>query len=124
MIDVSDLIGIKYKEHGRDLSGFDCYGYVMYAYKRLGIELPDFDYKTYSGKFITECLDAVLKGGHLKKINTLTDDALILFNDSHGFKSHIGIYAGRNMFSHCDKKGVHLEPIDKDKIGGIYVWLK
>ena len=43
MIDYSDLIGVPFKNQGRDKNiGLDCYGLVMEVYKKLGIQLPEY----------------------------------------------------------------------------------
>lgn len=39
-----DLIGIPFKQFGRDLKGLDCFGLVMTLYKRRGIVVPDIKY--------------------------------------------------------------------------------
>ena len=41
---VKDLIGIPYKDHGRDFSGMDCYGIAIEVLKRFGKNLPDVFY--------------------------------------------------------------------------------
>ena len=44
MADYSDLIGVSFKNHGRDVkTGLDCYGLVMEVFKRNGVILPEFD---------------------------------------------------------------------------------
>ena len=44
MIRYDDLIGVPFKNHGRDVkTGLDCYGLVMEVYRRFGIRLPEFD---------------------------------------------------------------------------------
>ena len=47
MIDVSDLIGIPYKENGRGKSGLDCYGLAIEVEKRFGKELQDAVYDNH-----------------------------------------------------------------------------
>ena len=43
MIDYSDLIGVPFKNRGRDKNtGLDCYGLVMEVYKKIGIQLPEY----------------------------------------------------------------------------------
>lgn len=48
MIDVSDLIGIPYKEHGRTHSGLDCYGLAIEVEKRFGKNLNDVFYDNHA----------------------------------------------------------------------------
>ena len=125
MVDVSDLIGIPYKEHGRDKSGMDCYGLVMEVAKRFGVNLPDFDYETHTDEFFnTNAIDCI-KSGKPKKIHTLVEGALILFANSRGQMIHIGIYLGDGYIVHCNYQGVHLQKLTtlKQKME-IYVWQK
>lgn len=122
MRDVSSLIGIPYKEHGRTLDGFDCYGFLLYVEKEAGNVLPDFDYSTYDNKYITNCFDMVKD--HVSKIDDFVDDAIVLFHDANGYKSHVGVYVGDGYIAHCDWAGVHLDKVSKfdGKIAGVYVW--
>lgn len=47
MINVSDLIGIPYKENGRDKTGLDCYGLAIEVEKRFGKSLNDAVYENH-----------------------------------------------------------------------------
>ena len=39
-----DLLGVPWKDHGRDKAGLDCYGLLMVLFARKDIILPEFDY--------------------------------------------------------------------------------
>lgn len=123
MIDVNDLIGIPYKEHGRDKNGFDCYGLAMEVEKRFGIDLPDFDYINHSDSFFERTTNECLQKYKVKKIHILIEGALVLFANSKGQKNHIGVYIGDEYVVHCNKKGVHLTKIN-DFVGKkeIFLW--
>ena len=44
MIDVSDLIGVPFVNHGRDIhDGLDCYGLVMEVFRRYGKHIPEYN---------------------------------------------------------------------------------
>ena len=127
MIDVKDFIGAKYKLHGRSKEeGFDCYGLVLAVEKRIGNELPDFDYAIDSPELFFINCKKMQEEKRIKKIQTITDGAIILFQGRNGERLHIGVYVGDGCFCHCNSLGVHLDKIstlDK-KLMEIFVWQK
>lgn len=127
MVDVKDLIGIKYKEHGRSREyGFDCYGLAIEVEKRIGIKLPDFDYLSHTDVLFNDNFKKVLQSGKVKKINTLVEGALILFENSSGMKNHIAVYLGDGYAVHCNINGVHLDKVKTIAKGkkDVYIWQK
>ena len=126
MIDVSDLIGVPYKEHGRTKEGFDCWGLVMEVARRVGVELPDYDYTLHSDNMTDKEAKKVLDAGRAKKIPVPVEGAIVLFENSMGLKHHVGIYVGDGMVCHCNKRGVHVDKYDRllEEIEGVYIWQK
>ena len=126
MINVSDLIGIPYKEHGRSKEGFDCYGLVMEVEKRIGVYLPDFDYETHTDELTDGIVEDIKKSGKAKRIPQLVDGALVLFKNSQGLNAHIGVYVGEGQICHCNRRGVHVDSsrVMADDMEGIYIWQK
>lgn len=127
MVDVSDLIGIKYTEHGRyKETGFDCYGLAIEVERRLGHILPDFDYITHTDALFNDSFRRTLLQGHLKKINTFVEGAIILFENGSGMKNHIAVYLGDGYAIHCNYSGVHLEKVEtiSQSKKEVYIWLK
>lgn len=124
MIDCSDLIGKKYKPHGRGKDAYDCYGLAIEVEKRLGNDIPEFDYK-YSGMKVFEERFETVKD-HLIKIDVPIEGALLMFNVSFDYKNHIGVYLGDGQFIHCNKYGVHLDNLEfyRENLKGIYIWQK
>lgn len=125
MIDVSDLIGIPYVEHGRSKDGYDCYGLAIEVEKRFGIILPDFDYIKHTDDFFNSCAVECIKGTGPKKIPIFVEGALVLFCNNKGQKVHIGVYLGDGYIVHCNFNGVHLTKTSEFKERmEIYVWQK
>ena len=126
MIDVSDLIGIKYKEHGRDKDGYDCYGLVMEVEKRIGVEIPDYDYEFHDDSLTDSLTRLAISQNKVKQIDQFVDGAMVLFQNIKGMKSHIGVYVGNGNICHCNYRGVHLDTVDsmKNGIAGVYIWRK
>jgi cell wall-associated NlpC family hydrolase len=46
-VDISDLVGLPYKVHGRDESGLDCFGLIMLIAYRNGTPIKDVWYKGF-----------------------------------------------------------------------------
>ena len=126
MIDVTDLLGKPYVPHGRGPDGYDCYGLVIEVCRRHGVELPDFDYQSYSEEFILKHISSLQTSSHALKVDVLVEGAVILFENSRGYKDHIGVYIGDNQIVHCNEKGVRIESVDFAErfISGVYVWQK
>jgi len=49
---VSDLVGIPYKMHGRDENGLDCFGLIWLIAKRNGTSIPDPWYRGFDSSLI------------------------------------------------------------------------
>ena len=75
--------------------GFDCSGFVQYAYKHFGINLP------------RTTMDQINKGISIK-IDNLKNGDLVFFMTNSALPyqvSHVGIYIGNNKFIHSPKSG-------------------
>jgi probable lipoprotein NlpC len=122
MIYVKDLIGIPYKDHGRDISGMDCYGVVIEVLRRKGISVPDVFYpdtKNETNKKILEVLEKGIPNTELHK----PEEGAVVEILVMGQPSHVGVCLGDGTFIHSLKKiGVVIEPLYRyrHKIKGFY----
>jgi cell wall-associated NlpC family hydrolase len=81
-------LGVPYRWGGASPSGFDCSGFVMYVYGRIGISLPHHAASQYGyGRAVAR---SVLRPGDLVFFNGL---------------SHVGIYIGDGRFVHAPHTG-------------------
>ncbi len=124
VINIDDIIGVRYRDKGRDKNGYDCYGLAMEVSKRFGNELPEVSNLALSNEKEREKIIASLP---LEKKSKPTEPGdLLLINNKEGFFSHIAVYLGDERFIHCNLFGVHLNKIKeyKDRIGRVYGWQK
>ncbi len=81
-------LGVPYRWGGADPSGFDCSGFSMYVYAKLGISLPHHAASQY-GMGTTVSKDQLEAGD------------LVFFNGL----GHMGIYIGGGQFIHAPRTG-------------------
>jgi cell wall-associated NlpC family hydrolase len=119
---IRDLVGVKYRPHGRAIEeGLDCYGVALIVLDREGIRLPDIsnydtDKKDQSG--IKEILE---HGIPHEKIDKPEKNCIIELTVC-GVPSHIGVYLGEGEFIHATKYGVAVEPLRRweKRVKGYY----
>lgn len=120
-MDYGDLLGIRYKPHGRTKEeGFDCYGLAIEVLKRNGITLPDLYYKSIkdSEKVYNE-LRATLDA---ERIDSYEENCILEIT-RFGEPSHIAVYIGDGLMIHTGPKiDVVIEPVRhyKNRIRGIW----
>ncbi len=86
------MVGRPYKLSGETPAGFDCSGLVRYSYLAAGIDLPHYTLGLMQRARIVQGTD--LQKGDL------------VFFDENGKKySHVGIYAGDDLFIHAASTG-------------------
>lgn len=125
MVDFADLIGVPYREAGRDTAtGLDCYGLLLVVFRRAGIELPAVDYDCITPEIIQSRM-AQYKPGWRQIEKPVVPCALAIKNRPP-FVNHTGVYIGDGRFLHALKKiGVHQSIIDspqwRNRIEGFYV---
>jgi len=127
MTDCIDLLGIPFKEGGRDLSGLDCWGLCMEIYRRAGKMLPDFqspsDKKTIN-KMIQENKDLA------ERIPNPEPLCLVLFRLCYPLATHIGVVLDDCVrFIHTSKKrNVVIDRLDqiiwRNLREGFYRWIE
>ena len=81
-------LGTPYRWAGASPAGFDCSGFVMYVYSRIGISLPHNSAQLWST-------------GRAVPRTRLQPGDVVFF---HGF-GHVGIYVGRGRFVHSPQTG-------------------
>ncbi|WEK54478.1 MAG: C40 family peptidase [Candidatus Cohnella colombiensis] len=86
--EISKLIGVKYKSTGTTTNGFDCSGFTMYVFNKLGIKLP------HASKSQATLGKKVAK-------DDLREGDLVFFNTNGKGISHVGVYVGDGKFAHA-----------------------
>ena len=115
MIDVSDLIGIPYREYGRTLSGLDCYGLAILVEKRLGKKLQDAVYENHD-KELSAKYSPLL---NIRKTDFIRKGVLLEFHIKNTL--HIGVALNsQDMIHATTNQGVRISKIAAYKIAGIY----
>ena len=115
MEEYADLIGCKFKIHGRTKEeGLDCYGLAIEVLRRNGITLPDlwYDEETFSCR---ENLHFTLVENYVEKVEKLEKNCIIEIK-IQGLPKHIGVYIGNGKMIHTlESVGVCIVPVSKYK---------
>lgn len=120
-VSVRDLIGCKFKVHGRNKEeGFDCYGLAIEVLRRNGIILPDVFYDNLDNKENT--YQEIINKAQYIKIEKPQEMCIILINEKNN-PTHVGVYLGSGKFIHSTHvTGVIIEPLHAwlNKVEGFY----
>ena len=115
MTDVSDLIGIPYKENGRTKEGLDCYGLAILVEKRFGKALQDVVYENHDFKLSAKYTPLL----NIKKTDCIKAGTLLEFRIKDTL--HIGVALDeRNMIHATVNQGVRISRIAAYKLSAIY----
>lgn len=124
MLDISDLIGVNYKVHGRNkIEGFDCYGLVIEIMKRLGIDFPDVFYSDTQTVTNEETAKEIFSKGLPLELIEKPRENDIIFLSVHGIPSHCGVYLGNDRFIHASYEcGVCIDTLSRwrKRVVGFY----
>ncbi|GGD95881.1 C40 family peptidase [Paenibacillus nasutitermitis] len=91
---ISDVIGVPYLTAGTTTKGFDCSGFTMYVFKKLGVSIP-------------HASSSQSKLGKKVAKDDLIAGDLVFFNTNGRGISHVGIYVGDGKFAHSSSsKGI------------------
>lgn len=119
MIQYRDLIGVPFKNRGRDMDGFDCYGLVQEMYRRYGISITDytadFDDLEKVNELITSKTAISSNWRRIEPDKELPVPCLlaIRFGTPSGIINHTGCYIGNGRFIHIRANiGVCVDRID------------
>jgi len=128
------MIGIPYKNGGRDENGLDCIGLVIYYLNDKGYNIPvdlysyqDSDGPEAAAIFMNEIFRSEMGKGKWIRCGA-QEDALVAFRIK-GAVRHAGIMINDHMFYHVMKNTkVTMESINdvtwKNRVAGFYRWSK
>jgi cell wall-associated NlpC family hydrolase len=127
---MNDLIGLPYKQKGRNETGYDCWGLVMEVMYRInGTLLPDYglDYdkpEVAHSKMLIETASF-----HWNKLTSPEIGCLVLMKQHPVFTQHVGVYIGDGKFIHASlHKGVTIDRLNdalyRTGIKGFYEYVK
>lgn len=91
-----DYIGTPYRAGGSTPAGFDCSGFTMYVYSKMGIKLTHRAQAQYN------------ETSHKVAKSDLKAGDLVFFGSSTGSISHVGIYVGKGKFIHSPQTGEYV----------------
>ncbi len=104
------FLGVPYSFGGTSASGFDCSGFVQHVFAMLGVALP-------------RTADAQYDAGHRALGGPHPGD--LVFFDTYGGVSHVGIYLGGGKFVHASSShGVMVSRLSESYWASRYVGAK
>ncbi len=104
------LVGKPYVYGSTGPNSFDCSGLIVYVYSKFGINLPR-----------TSQTQAYV-GNRVSRGELMPGD--LVFSNTYGTLSHVGIYIGNNRFVHAANSGtgVTISRVNDDYYGSRYAW--
>jgi len=113
-MDVSDLIGLPYKPHGRDENGIDCFGLIWLIALRLGKPIPDVPYKGFDPSLMN-----LAERMKVSRIDTCEAGCVIeMLKDG---RLHLGFAVDSERMIHSTtNEGVIIEYIGKHPVKGYW----
>ena len=113
-ININDLIGIPYKDHGRDLNGMDCYGLAIEVLRRYGYRLNDVSYENHDLELSAENIPTL----NVTPIDEPREGALLEMQFNNAL--HVGVCINKREFIHMTRTGCRINQIGVIPIRGIY----
>jgi cell wall-associated NlpC family hydrolase len=116
VVDVGrNLIGSPYSYAGVTPGGFDCSGFTMYVFARMGMSLPHSSGQQYA-------LGDSKGFERIKAIGDLRPGDLVFHGSGGGSIQHVGIYVGNHRFiSSTSSSGVQIRSLHDSYWGPIWV---
>ncbi len=115
MIDVSDLVGIPYKENGRSKTGLDCYGLAIEVEKRFGKNLKDAVYDNHDKELSQKWVPLL----NVKQTDFIKAGSIIEIHIAQTL--HIAVALDSKTMIHATtNQGVRISKIAAYKVAAIY----
>ena len=130
MIDISDLLNVKFSNHGRNVKeGFDCYGLAIEVSRRFGHNLIDLWYSESTSETFSQKVDEIKNklGDLVVETDEQEESNLIIFSDNKGNMIHIGVILEKGIFIHSSRLyGVKITKLEDYflKKWKVYKWQK
>jgi hypothetical protein len=113
-MDISDLVGLPYKVHGRDESGLDCFGLIYLIGKRSGTPIKDPVYKGFDPSLV-KLADEI----GLVQMDKLEAGCILEIEKDN--RLHLGYALDKESMIHCThNEGVIVEKVVRYKVKGYY----
>lgn len=113
-IELNDLIGTPYKDHGRDASGYDCYGLAIEVSRRYGYKLNDIIYENHNIELSAQNVPTL----NVTPIDEPREGAIIEME--YGDELHVGVCLNARDFIHMTRQGCKVNRIGSIKVRGYY----
>jgi len=115
-MELSDLVGIPFKPHGRDENGIDCFGLIRLIAFRRGTPIKDVWYEGFDPELV-KLADQM----EVKKIPELRRDCIIEMEKDG--RLHLGYAIDDDSMIHATvNEGVIVEKIGRYPVKGYYMF--